>query len=109
MTQITADFGNGIKGLFFSGRRNVAELESALPKVEKKPEEIEWCLTEGRVYIKGDQLIVCGCPPDEDYSSDEECVHNCDDMGCTSIEHVLLRATVTHTHRGPHLQKVEEY
>lgn len=38
------------------------------------------------VFSNGDWLIICGDPnlenPDE---------HNCDEMGCTSVSHVIFR------------------
>lgn len=39
------------------------------------------------VYVKGNQLIVVGEP-------DEQIEHNCDAMGCGSLDHVLYRATI---------------
>lgn len=39
------------------------------------------------VYIKGDQLVVVGEP-------DEQIEHNCDAMGCGSLDHVLFRCTI---------------
>ncbi|MFD7521425.1 hypothetical protein [Paenibacillus chitinolyticus] len=38
-----------------------------------------------RVFAADDQIVILGMP-DED---DEE--HNCDRMGCSSVEHVLYR------------------
>lgn len=34
------------------------------------------------------ELIVTGCPSCDDDS------HNCDEMGCTSVSHVILRAPI---------------
>ena len=47
------------------------------------------------VYVKGDQLVVVGEP-------DEQIEHNCDAMGCGSLDHVLFRCTI------PKWQAVEQ-
>lgn len=39
------------------------------------------------VYVKGNQLVVVGEP-------DEQIEHNCDAMGCGSLDHVLFRCTL---------------
>jgi len=39
------------------------------------------------VFIKGNRLIVLGEP----YSEDE--THNCDEMGCGSLDHVIVRGS----------------
>jgi hypothetical protein len=45
--------------------------------------------TQGfRAYVKGNDVVVCGVPADTD---DEESAHNCDQMGCGSMDHVLFR------------------
>ena len=40
------------------------------------------------VFISDSEIVITGIP-DED---DEE--HDCDDMGCSSVSHVLFRATI---------------
>lgn len=35
------------------------------------------------VYVKGNEVIICGTPEDE--------IHNCDEMGCGTFSHVLRR------------------
>jgi len=47
----------------------------------------------GICYLHDGQLILIGQPPDEDES--EECAHNCDDMGCSSVSHVIERHQLT--------------
>jgi len=47
------------------------------------------------VYVKGNQLVVVGEP-------DEQIEHNCDAMGCGSLDHVLFRCTL------PKWQAVEQ-
>jgi hypothetical protein len=51
------------------------------------------------VYINADDtlIIVCGDPRDED---GEECNHNCDYMGCTSVSCVILRADLINVMNG---------
>jgi hypothetical protein len=51
------------------------------------------------VYVNQDmtRIIVCGDPQDED---EEECNHNCDYMGCTSVSHVILRADLANVLNG---------
>lgn len=47
------------------------------------------------VYVKGNQLVVLGEP-------NEQIEHNCDAMGCGSLDHVLFRCTI------PQWQAVEQ-
>lgn len=35
------------------------------------------------IYVSADEIVVCGIPNEDD----EE--HNCDQMGCSSVSHVL--------------------
>lgn len=44
-------------------------------------------------YTGKDELIVCGNPPDED-GSEDVCQHNCDAMGCSSVNHVVYRGHI---------------
>lgn len=37
------------------------------------------------VFIRGSEIVITGCPEEDDES------HNCDEMCCGSLEHVLLR------------------
>ena len=39
------------------------------------------------------KVVVTGIPHDDPARTEDE-QHNCDEMGCTSLEHVLLRAKV---------------
>ena len=41
------------------------------------------------------ELIICGSPSGELYES-----HNCDEMGCSSVSHVLLRIPITNNILG---------
>ena len=47
------------------------------------------------VYVKGNQLVVVGEP-------DEQIEHNCDAMGCGSLDHVLFRCTLPKWHAVEH-------
>jgi len=44
------------------------------------------------VYTNGRELVVLGDPPEE---GDEPIRHNCDEMGCASTFHVVLRVRLT--------------
>lgn len=48
------------------------------------------------VYVKGNQLVVLGEP-------NEQIEHNCDAMGCGSLDHVLLRCTIPQWQAVEHL------
>jgi deoxycytidylate deaminase len=47
------------------------------------------------VFIDGNEIIITGCPAD---SEDE--AHNCDEMGCNSVEHILLRGQLRFCEKG---------
>lgn len=46
------------------------------------------------VFINGSDIVVTGCPDCDDEA------HNCDDMGCGSIEHILLRGQLRFAEKG---------
>ena len=48
----------------------------------------------GSVFVFGNEIVITGVP-----DSDDE-VHNCDAMGCNSVEHVLLRGQFRFIERG---------
>jgi hypothetical protein len=49
-------------------------------------------------YRKADQLVVCGDPVErEDIPEDHPDQHNCDAMGCSSVNHCVYRGTVKFT------------
>jgi hypothetical protein len=50
------------------------------------PKDDEWMCISGTIWMKGDKLVITGCPKTEE--------HNCDAMGCGSLEHIILRAKV---------------
>ena len=61
-------------------------------------------------YIhNGTELIVCGCPPSEElYDSDEDPrVHDCDAMGCTSVNHVIIREPIDEFYRLTRVRDLE--
>lgn len=54
---------------------------------------------EIKAFTNGYQIVVLGSPPDSEdlgISEDDPLNHNCDEMGCGSIEHVLARIPVMH-------------
>lgn len=56
-------------------------------EVEEGPPEGFVRVTDARVYVRGEEVVIVGTP-DESTDGDE---HNCDAMGCSSILHVILR------------------
>jgi len=38
------------------------------------------------VYVRDDEILITGYPEEDD-----DTAHNCDEMECSSMEHVLLR------------------
>lgn len=46
------------------------------------------------VFVSDDQIVILGVP-DEEVSD-----HNCDYMGCSSVEHVIFRAKTTDVQIG---------
>jgi hypothetical protein len=56
---------------------------------------LEWVNSEkfiGYAYLKGSQLIVCGEPREyPGLPEDHPMQHNCDKMGCSSADHIVLR------------------
>jgi hypothetical protein len=47
-----------------------------------------------RVFIADNYIVITGTP-----DSDDE-LHNCDQMGCNTCEHVLLRASINDVLKG---------
>lgn len=54
------------------------------------------------VYIKGNRLVIVGDPYEKD---DGDGQHSCDLMGCPSVEHILIRATITERSYDAELQE----
>lgn len=40
------------------------------------------------VYVSDDEIVITGIPDEDDES------HNCDEMGCGSLSHVLFRSSI---------------
>lgn len=57
----------------------------------------------GNVYIRENEIIITGNPEEE-----EDFYHNCDEMGCTSVEHVLLRGQFRFLQKGYDAAKQEK-
>lgn len=47
------------------------------------------------IYIRDDDIVIIGQPAD---SEDDN--HNCDVMGCSSMEHILLRGQFRFVQKG---------
>ena len=48
-------------------------------------------LAGASVYYKDGRLIICGRPVND---------HDCDEMGCSTLEHVLVRASMAYICKG---------
>ena len=48
-----------------------------------------------RAYSDGDRVVICGNPPDEEQITDPEQGHNCDEMGCGTLDHALVSLELT--------------
>jgi len=44
-----------------------------------------------RGYTNGEEIVLCGVPDAPPDGAEETSAHNCDEMGCGSIDHVILR------------------
>ena len=58
-------------------------IEPAIQRVPKGHHKV----SVYEVFTNGCQLVILGEPPD----GDDECQHNCDEMGCGTFDHVLFR------------------
>ncbi len=63
--------------------------------VKYREEEYKMLLGVEKVLIRNDEIIITGNPEDGD---DQE--HNCDEMGCGSVEHILLRGQFRFVEKG---------
>lgn len=45
------------------------------------------------VFVKEDEIVIIGQPKEDDE-------HNCDYMGCSSVQHVIYRAKVSNVRKG---------
>lgn len=53
--------------------------------------KIEYKLIEhAEVYVSPHEIVVTGMPDEDDEN------HNCDHMGCSSVNHVLFRSPLPH-------------
>lgn len=46
------------------------------------------------VFIYGNEIVITGCPAEEDEN------HNCDEMCCGSLEHVIFRGLLCLMKKG---------
>lgn len=63
--------------------------------MKKYEERYKRLLGVDAAYIREDDIIILGCPEDGD---DEK--HNCDEMGCGGLDHVLLRGQFRFMQKG---------
>lgn len=42
-------------------------------------------------YTNDREVIICGTPPDLEHDVPEDAWHNCDEMGCGTLDHVIAR------------------
>ena len=55
------------------------------------------------VFVSENEIIVLGSPVDGD-----DDMHNCDQMGCGSCDHVLMRAVCSNITKGYNPEKQEK-
>lgn len=60
----------------------------------KIPEGWEELRADG-VYLRGNEIIITGTPRDDDDNT-----HNCDEMGCATLSHVILRGELARFRDG---------
>lgn len=53
------------------------------------------------VFIRGTEIILTGCPAEDDEG------HNCDEMGCGSLEHIIFRGCLCLMKKGYEEEKQE--
>lgn len=76
-----------------------------------KPDIDKWVEIKNveSVFLRGNEIIVTGHPLYNEDIEHEEADHNCDQMGCNSVEHIILRGYVNGMVKGyvPELQEVD--
>lgn len=55
-------------------------------------------LEDAEVWVSAHEIVITGIPDEDDES------HNCDHMGCSSINHVLFRSPINQPIRREALQ-----
>lgn len=73
----------GIRGCGH-GEPKVMKTESGEPPIPEGYKEIK---DVDGVFVSDNEIVVTGMP-------DEDSEHDCDDMGCTSVSHVLFRTRI---------------
>lgn len=53
------------------------------------------------VFMRGPEIIITGCPEEDDEN------HNCDEMGCGSLEHIIFRGCLCLMKKGYSAEKQE--
>ena len=82
--------------------RTPGRLEGGGTIMAKMPDGYHEIKNVTGVYIKDHRIVVCGTPDEDDD------VHNCDDMGCGSINHVLFRGCCCHLSKVGFKKRQEE-
>jgi len=59
----------------------------------------------GEVYVGKGEIVVVGDPPN---CEEEESSHNCDEMGCTTFSHVLVRGPVAQPYAETRIEEPGE-
>jgi hypothetical protein len=62
-------------------------------EVKKDYEKNTFLLENVTVYVCDNKIAICGMPLDIENLLEEKS-HNCDYMGCSSVEHVIIRADI---------------
>lgn len=55
----------------------------------------------GSVFIRGNEIVITGLPDEEDEN------HDCDVMGCNSVDHIIFRGLLRHMEKGYSEEKQE--
>lgn len=75
---------------------NILEIqsESGIPKGYEQIPDING------VFVGKGEIVVTGIPPAEEGNDDDMLKHNCDEMGCSSVGHVVFRAQINDARYG---------
>ena len=61
-------------------------LDREKAEISSSPKGYEELKNVHGVYISNTEIVICGIPESEE--------HNCDEMGCSSVWHVIFRAPI---------------
>jgi hypothetical protein len=77
-------------------RREVEKLRERYVIVRVPKDEIPEGARLVEAYETEKSIVVCGDPPEDDEDKPEELQHNCDEMGCCTMSHVIYRFPKTY-------------